>query len=346
MDDAADVPPDYDTGTYAGSAPPAVAASMPRISDYWPDKTGAAPVPPPEAPTTIIAPPPEPPRRRLRLLAASLGAVLFLGVSVVVLTRLVAGGDDPAPVPTAAGDSGIIVGGSPNPPVSVAPPPAPTSAAATTAPPATAPASPAPPAGPAFEAGTFVLASGLTEINVTLGRPQNNGIARVSSPSGSGVVPDAKLNGTDLTLTAERKGDKGSGDVHVVLDERIVWTVRMEGGVRRGSFDMAKGSVRDFYFEGGANELDLTLPRQDRQIEIRMAGGVHEWRIGTEGEFRVKVRVRKGAGEITLNGDRDESIDGGRTVRARGRDDKSGGLTIEAVGGIGSLSVSPLENSA
>ncbi|MBM2616663.1 hypothetical protein JIG36_13945 [Actinoplanes sp. LDG1-06] len=329
---------EYDNGTYAGSAGPTGQAkpapvTLPRISDYWPDRS--------PNPTTVIGQPPEPPRRRLRLLAAVTGAVLFLGVSAIVLTRMV-GSDETAAPPTAASDPDIIVGGAPSPPVSIEPSPAPTSASASAAAPPPTSASPAPPAGPAFAAGTFVLASGLTELNVSLGRPPRDGIAKVSSPDGSGVVPDAKLDGTELTLTAERRGERGTGDVSVVLDERITWTIRMEGGVRRGNFDMAGGSVRDFYFEGGANELGLTLPRQSRQIEIRMAGGVHEWRIGTEGEFAVKVRVRKGAGAISLNGDRDEGIDGGETVRSRGDDDVSGGLAIEAVGGIGSLKVSPL----
>ncbi len=335
----------YDTGTYAGAPAPAAAGpqagavSFPRIGDYWPDAPGTGPGP---GPDKLIAPPPEHPRHRLRVITAVTGAVLVLGVSAVVLTRLVSN-DDPAPTPTAAAgpDPDIVVGGTPSPPVSIAP--APTSAAATTPTPSAPPSSPPAATGPAFEAGTFVLASNLTELNVTLGRPPGNGIARVGSPDGSGVVPDATLDGTSLKLTAKQVRDDGSGEVNVQLDERIAWTVRMAGGVKRGTFLMADGAVRDFYFEGGADRLELTLPRQQRQIEIRMAGGVHTWRIGTEGEFPVKVRLRKGAGEVSLNGDRDQGIDRGRTLRSRGSDEKSGGLTIEAVAGIGSLSVSPLD---
>lgn len=329
----------YDNGTYAGpdenpATTPARTATVafPRISDYWPETTG-----------------PDPARdarpKRLRLLIGVAGAVLFLGVSVVFLTRL-AGREEPAPAPTAAApaapaappDPGIVVGGTPNPPVSVAP--APTSTAATR-PPAARP--PVAPPGPAFAAGTFVLASDLTELNVSLGRPARNGVARVGSPKDSGVAPDADLDGTTLKLTAEPTGRDGDAQVDVVLDERIAWTVRMEGGVRRGAFAMAGGRVGDFLFEGGAERLELTLPRQRREIEIRMAGGVHRWRIGTEGEFPVKVRLRQGAGEVELNGDRDRDVDRGRTIRSRGRDEASGGLRIEAVAGIGSLSVTPIE---
>ncbi|WP_250029447.1 hypothetical protein [Paractinoplanes maris] len=326
---------DYDTGTYAGLADETVqptAVTFPRIADYWPD--------PARIPDTPEKPGPS--RRRTRLIAGAAGALLVLGVGAFALTRLT-GDEDPAPTPTAAADPGIIVGVTPNPPVSIAP--APTSAAPTTPSPAPSSSPPAAPPGPPFAAGTFVLASDLTELNVTLGRPARNGVARVASPDGSGVIPDARLDGTSLELTAKPDDDEdGSGRVDVVLDDRITWTVRMEGGVKRGMFAMAGGRVRDFYFEGGADRLELTLPRQQRQIEIRMAGGVRRWHIGTEGEFRIKVKLRKGAGEVDLNGDRDKGVDRGETLRARGSDDDSGGLRIEAVAGIGSLSVSPIES--
>jgi hypothetical protein len=301
--------------------------TFPRISDYWPDPDGT---PRPER---------EARPRRLRLLIGVAGAVLFLGVSVIFLIRLV-GGDEPGPAPTPAAqtDPGIVVGAPPpNPPVSVAPAPASTA----TTPPAARPST-APP-GPAFAAGTFVLASNVTELNVSVGRPARNGIARVGSPKDSGLEPDAELDGTTLKLTAKPTGRDGDGQVDVVLDERIAWTVRMEGGVQRGTFAMAGGKVRDFSFDGGADRLELTLPRQQREIEIRMAGGVHRWRIGTEGEFPVKVRLRQGAGEVELNGDRDRDVDRGRTIRSRGSGEASGGLRIEAVAGIGSLSVTPIE---
>ena len=309
----------YDTQTYAGPAAPPV--TFPRISDYWPDAPAA--------------PPAERPRPRRLRPAVAVVVLLGVTVSVVFLVRL-SGRDDPAPAPTAAAPSeaGVVVGPTPNPPVSIAPPQPSTA-------PTTRPAS-RPPGSPAFSAGTFVLASDVGEINVALGRPARNGVARVSTPEHGGVTPDADLDGTTLRLTAKPNDRNGDDRVDVVLDERITWTVRMEGGVRQGTFALAGGRVRDLFLDGGAERLELTLPRQQREIAIRMTGGVHRWRIGTEGEFPVEVRLRRGAGEVELNGDRDRDVDRGRTLRSRGRDGVSGGLEIEAVAGIGSLSVAPL----
>ena len=303
----------------------------------------------PAYPVSVPHPAPGPSRHRLRVLVALVGAAVFLGVSVLVLTRVVTrpepvagGGTVPAP----AGDGGIVVS-SPSPPVSIAPAPAPAPTSPATSSPAASAAPAGPPAGsrprPAFAAATFVLTSDITELNVAVGRPPRNGIARVFSPDDSGVLPRANLDGTTIRLSAERTGERGSARVDVLLDERIAWTIEITGGVRRGVFAMAGGQVRGFDLTGGADRLVMTLPRQARAIPIRMAGGVHTWRIRTAGRFPVEVRLRRGAGEVELNGDRDRGVGRGETLRARGAD-ASGGLEVDAVAGVGSLTVEPLDH--
>ncbi|XVU29892.1 hypothetical protein ACQPZJ_23230 [Actinoplanes sp. CA-054009] len=278
-------------------------------------------------------------------MAAVAGVVVLVVATGVVLLRMATTSDRP---PAAAPNPEIVVP-SPSPPVSIEPAPAspsvtsPSAAAPSSPPPA--PSSPAatskPPAGPAFPAATFVLAGGMRELNVSVGRPPTNGIARVSTPDDSGVTPDATLDGTTLTLTTKENGNEGEAVVDVVLDERIAWTIKTVHGVRRATFAMADGKVNGFDLQGGANSFEMTLPRQDAEIPLRMSGGVNSWKIRTEGSFPVKLTVAKGVGESTLNGERDEDLAPGDTRRANG-DDRSGGLKIDAVGGIGTLEVKPL----
>ncbi|MFF5078146.1 hypothetical protein ACFY36_13930 [Actinoplanes sp. NPDC000266] len=316
-------------------------AGWPKISDYWPDTKphdgdegeGGKPYPRERKP------------RHLALVAGLAGVVVLVVVTGVILLRMATTSDRP---PAAAPNPGIVVP-SPSAPVSIEP--APVSPSATT--PSAAPSSPppapsspaatpkAPPAGPAFPAATFVLAGGMRQLNVSVGRPPTNGIARVSTPDDSGVTPDATLDGTTLTLTTKENDNEGEAVVDVVLDERIAWTIKTVHGVRRATFAMADGKVTAFDLQGGANSFEMTLPRQDAQIPLRMSGGVNSWKIRTEGSFPVKLVVGKGVGESTLNGERDEDLAPGDTRRADG-DDDSGGLRIDAVGGIGTLEVKPL----
>ncbi|MEU8820476.1 hypothetical protein [Actinoplanes sp. NPDC048796] len=320
-------------------------AGWPKISDYWPDTRkdeddegdGEKPYPPKRKPP------------RLALVAGAVVAVVLVVVTGVVLLRMATTSDrPPAAAPPAPATGPEIVVPSPNPPVSIEPAPAsPTPGATTTAAPSSpaatskAPSSPAvTDPGPAFPAGTFVLAGGMRELNVSVGRPPTNGIARVHTPEDSSVTPDATLKGTTLTLTTKANDKKGEAVVDVVLDERIAWTIKTTHGVRRATFAMAEGRVGAFDLQGGANSFEMTLPRQDAEIPLRMSGGVNSWKIRTEGSFPVKLIVAKGVGESKLNGDRDQDLAPGDTRRAGG-DDSSGGLKIDAVGGIGTLDVAP-----
>jgi hypothetical protein len=318
-------------------------AGWPKISDYWPDK------PSDDEPEHPADPPPARKPRRLALVAGLVAGVVLVGVSGVVLLRMATTYDRPAPTaPTAAGNPEIVVP-SPSLPVSIEPAPAspsaskpasaapPSSPAPTTATATTAP----PPAGPAFPAATFVVAGGMRELNVSVGRPPTNGIARVTTPDDSSVTPDATLKETTLTLTTKGNDREGEARVDVVLDERIAWTIRTTHGVRRASFTMAGGKVGSFDLQGGANSFEMTLPRQKAAIPLRMSGGVNSWKIRTEGSFPVKLVVGKGVGESDLNGENDKDLEPGRTRRADG-DPSSGGLVIDAVGGIGTLDVAPI----
>jgi hypothetical protein len=351
-----------------GSAPQPSTASLPNISDYWPDSTTPSADSPRDTPGGLSVPgdgsvsggaadppgmddaAPQGRARRLALVTGVVGAVVLVGVSGVVLLRM-ATAHDPVPSGALVVPSPEVVEGSPSPPVSIAPPPP----AATSAAPspslspsvslsssaASPPAGKAPAeAGPAFPAATFVVAGGMRELNISVGRPPTNGIARVGTPDDSSVTPDATLKGTTLTLTTKGNDNDGEAQVDVVLDERIAWTIRTTHGVRRATFAMAGGRVTAFDLRGGANSFDMTLPRQNAAIPLAMSGGVNTWRIRTEGKVPVRLSVGKGVGESKLNGERDENLKPGDTRRADGGD--GGGLKIDAVAGIGTLVVEPL----
>jgi hypothetical protein len=261
---------------------------------------------------------------------AVVSAAVFLGVSGLVLARLVSEPDS-----TDAGRSNagaqqapdLVVPADPSPPVSIAPAPVP-------APESSAPAAAAP-AAPAFAAGTFVLAGNAGEINLTLGRPAGGRAITVSTRDDSGIAPATAVSGTTVEVTTKRTGDKGDGRLDVQLDERIVWTIRMTGGVRKGSFALDRGVVKGVDLTGGADTIRLVLAKPDGKLPIRMSGGVRSWNIVTDGEAPVKVSVRRGAGAVTLYGQKDRGV-ARNTTLAKGR---GPGLEVDAVAGMGELTV-------
>ncbi|MCU7729179.1 hypothetical protein ODJ79_36155 [Actinoplanes sp. KI2] len=332
-------------------------AEWPRISDYWPDAphrmspqadyypdtdnraTAAPPAYPQDPqPQRLISPPPPPARKGLRLLLGALATMVFLGGSVVVLTRLVQR-DTATPVAGAPQPSAAASEPAPSPPVSIAPAPASASATATgSAAPSTG--TTAPPATLPFTSGTFELASDVAVINVTVAAIGTDPV-RVSTPAGSGLKTRLTRDGSSMQLTAQAVDKNGSGRLDVRLNSKVTWSVRMTGGAREENFALAKGWIRRIDLIGGVARISMALPTPDETLPIRMVGGVNTWRITTPVRVPVKALLRDGGGRVILNGDETDGIDRNTTLRAGGGDNDSGGLTIDAVSGLGTLIVAP-----
>jgi hypothetical protein len=337
--------------------------NWPNIGDYWPDaphRMGpeadyrpdeedagpASPIDP--APTRLISPPARPGRSWLRIFLAALGALVFLGGSVIVLARLVTQGrdtDSNVSAPATQQTTGQNAGGGelggvaqqPSPPVSVVPEPS----ATATSPQASASASGSPsPSATAlpFMSGTFELTGSVVDLNVTVSSLGNDAI-RVSAPSGSGLHPRATVDGNTLKLSPNPEGKKGSGRLDVRLNSRIAWALKMTGGVTDGSFDLTGADLRRIDLVGGATRIEMALPSPASGIPIRMSGGVSSWNITTQEEVPLRVLLRQGGGVVELNGQRSTGIKRGTLLSADGAGD--GGLAIDAVAGLGELTVAP-----
>jgi hypothetical protein len=338
-------------------------AEWPHISDYWPDapqrmspqadyspdpgETAAPPAHPketsPTQPPRLISPPPPPARKGLRLLLGAVAVLIFLGGSVVVLARLVLRDDATtatgAPAPPAATGAPA-----PSPPVSVAPAPAPTSTtAAASAPPQTITI--APPATLPFTSGSFELASDVAVINVSVAAIGTDPV-RVSTPDGSGLKTRLTRDGSSVRLTAQTVDKNGSGEVDVRLNSKVTWSLRMTGGGREANFALARAWLRRIDLIGGVARISMALPTPDETLPIRMTGGANIWKITTPVRVPVKVLLRDGGGRVTLNGDETDGLDRNTTLRARGGGNDSGGLSIDAVAGLGTLIVAPAGGTA
>jgi len=335
-------------------------AEWPRISDYWPDAphkmspqadyypdsddqvTAAPPAYTQETaaaqPPRLISPPPPPARKGLRLLLGALAMVVFLGGSVVVLARLVLR-DDATPANGTAPPAPTAAEPAPSPPVSVAPSPTatPTTAAAST-PPQTVTI--APPATLPFTSGSFELASDVAVINVSVAAIGTDPV-RVSTPDGSGLKTRLTRDGSSVKLTAQTVDKNGSGQVDVQLNSKVTWSLRMTGGAREENFALAKAWVRRIDLIGGVARISMALPTPDETLPIRMTGGVNTWKITTPVRVPVKALLRDGGGKVILNGDETDGIDRNTTIRADGGNNDSGGLSIDAVAGLGTLIVAP-----
>jgi len=214
---------------YAGNPPPqpVVHAGDPPPYAGTPDEPG---------PTRLISPPPPPRRSGLRLAVAGVSAGVFLGVSVLVLTRLVSGPDEPPSVQVQEAAPPVqeapeVVPPAPNPPVSIEPSPGGSARPTATG-----------QAAPPFTEGTFDLVSDVVELNLAYGRPAG-GVVQARTPAGSGITARAEVEGSTVKLSAKPNGRKGPARIDVLLDERVAWTLRTSEGATRLKFDLVGGKA-------------------------------------------------------------------------------------------------------
>jgi hypothetical protein len=330
--------------------------SIPQIADYWPDapphrrptvpgfahleqqpvvpETAGAPppaYPQDPTPTRVFSPPPPPRRPWLRVLLAALAAALFLGGSVVALTRLVTERKAAPAVPAEpATQPDAVAQGQDNPPVSLEPAPSSTA-------PADAAASASPTALP-FTSGVFEMSGAVTELHLTVG-DLGTVPFEASTPAGSGLKPRSSIADDTVKLTAQSDGTKGSGKLDVRLNDKVAWGLRILSGIKNASYGLTGVSLRGIDLRGGAARIEMTLPRQDDTIPIRMSGGVNTWVIATAEEAPVKVRLHEGGGAVNLNGQRVNGVKKGSTLVDPVDDADTGGLDIDAIAGLGSLTV-------
>jgi hypothetical protein len=198
--------------------------------------------------------------------------------------------------------------------------------------PTTATSEPAQPEPARPKAGTFWLVDDVSDITIRT-KKLDQGIVEVGRPDGSDAKPRTTVDGGDVKLRLDKGGRHT--DVDVRLDNRVEWTIRLDGGARTMTVDLGGAELRSVTFGGGVARLDLTLPRLDGTLSIAMNGGVNQWRITTEGRVKVRVAAAKGAGHVVLYGRDRGGMGRGDRVEADGRD----GIDVNAGAGFGSLTV-------
>ena len=345
MDNPAPADPEAIYRRPAAPTPPA----LPSISDYWPDAPHR--IGPPadhytdeptesavdallrsghrdhEPPVARVAPPP---RRRSRgpaVLGFALTALLLAGAGIAGYTLTRDSGRDagtaaPAPEPEPSREAAPP----PPPPATV-----PSSAVPTRAKTVTAPVRDRRKAGFELVSDTAVIDLKATELG--------DDLYRITTPEQSSVVPRAQLGGAGVKLFLDDNGERGDAAVTVLLNADVRWSMRITGGVKAGVFDLGAARVDEVDFAGGAARIDLTLPRPDGTLPIRLSGGVNRFEVSTDQGVPVRVRTRRGAGQVQLDGRTDDGVARGASFLSPDWAGSQNRIDLDAVAGVGTLRV-------
>ncbi|MEU7908751.1 hypothetical protein [Actinoplanes sp. NPDC049118] len=329
MDNPASTDPDAIYRRPEALTPP----TLPSISDYWPDaphRIGPQPDHYSDEPTAAavdallrsgrrertarpapVEPPPGRPGRFRTGLVITLSALVLAGAGLALVS--------------VARDRARATAATP-----VAPPAPSATAAAGTGPLST-------PARGRTDA-SFELVSDTATIDLRTAALGGD-LYRITTPDGSGVVPRAAIGDDGVRLFLDDNGERGDAAVTVVLSAEVRWRLRITGGVKRGVFDLSGAEVDGVELAGGATRIDLTLPKPDGTLPIRMSGGVNRFEVRTGGRVPVRVRTREGAGQVRLDGRTDDGVARGASFLSPDWEDSTDRIDLDAVAGVGTLRV-------
>jgi hypothetical protein len=162
---------------------------------------------------------------------------------------------------------------------------------------------------------------------------------RISTPERSSVLPKAELGDAGVKLRLALSGKEGEAEVDVQLNAGVRWSLRMSGGIRQGVLDLGGGKIAEVDLRGGATRLDLTLPEPDGTLPVRMSGGVNRFEVRTADGVPVRIRTRRGAGQVVLNGRTDDGVARGASFLSPGWAGSADRIDLDAVAGVGTLRV-------
>jgi hypothetical protein len=338
VDNPAPADPDAMYRRSAAPMPP----TLPPISDYWPDAPHRIGPPadhytdePTEAavdalrrsgsrdrlPTAPHIVPPGRRRSRRPIVLGSVLTVLLLAAAGVAGFSLARDGDREQP--TAAAPPAQAPQ---EPPVVVTPSAAPTRATTVSAPVRDR------------EKAVFELVSDTAVIDLRA-TELGDDLYRITTPKQGSVVPRAQLGADGVRLFLDDNGERGDAAVTVLLNADVRWSMRITGGVKAGVFDLGAARVDQVDFAGGAARIDLTLPRPDGTLPIRLSGGVNRFEVYTDQGVPVRVRTRRGAGQVKLDGRTDDGVARGASFLSPDWADSENRIDLDAVAGVGTLRV-------
>jgi len=180
-------------------------------------------------------------------------------------------------------------------------------------------------------AATFVVAGGVPVIRL---RTADLGaeLYRVDTPGGT---PQVTTQGGQIRLSLADP----PGRVDVTLAAGVRWDLKIGGNVDLSTIDLTGAVVHAVDLTGGASHVDLTLPRPDGTLIVRMTGGVGRFDVHSAQHVPVRVRVGSGAGRVVLDGLRHDGVAAGALFTPDRWAGAVNRVDVDAAAGMSALTV-------
>jgi hypothetical protein len=184
----------------------------------------------------------------------------------------------------------------------------------------------------------FELLSGAASVTV---RAEDLGadLYRASTPLDSGLLPRPVDHDGRVELQLVPSGPNGPSVVDIRLNSRVRWTLRMDGGATQQTLDLSAGSVASVDIVAGVTRIDLSLPRPQGTVPVRLAGGASEFTVRVPAGVPSRATAGGGAGTVSLNGQARHGVSAGTVLATSGWDTAADRYDLQLSSGVGTVTV-------
>jgi hypothetical protein len=128
-------------------------------------------------------------------------------------------------------------------------------------------------------------------------------------------------------------------EAKVALSSAVPWAIEIEGGLTDLVGSLAAVSLDRLELDGGANHIDLELPKPSGTAVIRIRGVVSSARFVRPRGAQVALRVDGGISHLTFDGRSYKNVSGARRVASRDFASSEDRYEIDVRGGASSLEI-------
>lgn len=182
----------------------------------------------------------------------------------------------------------------------------------------------------------FDLVSGATTVNLR-GADLGDDLYRITAAGGSGILPKPVHQGNQVALHLVPSGQAGTGAVDVQLSTRVPWRLRLTGGAKAHVVDMRAGRLAGVEVLGGATKVELSLPKPDGTVPVKVTGGVDQLIMHAPAGVLARVRLGAGASSVALDKFGRADVEAGTVFTPDGWAAGKSRYDIDAVAGVSTL---------
>lgn len=162
---------------------------------------------------------------------------------------------------------------------------------------------------------------------------------QVWTPDGSRLIPHTELDGDVVRLSFTDGDGTGLAEARVDLASDVAWSLRLDGGATEQTLDLRTAKVNRVDFGAGAQRVNLTLPQPTGVVPVRMTGGASVFDLHLPVGTEAQVRFVGGAGQAVIDGTPTSGLAGGTVLTTAGFDTAANHYAVDAVAGVGSLTI-------